>query len=100
MQTNKITLPASFEASESECTWLMAEDGDRHLIWVNLPLPDHYLEIEIVPSNYPGLTMATIHNTADQLHQHILENCGGMLVRKMNLPGVEEIGDIVPDGED
>lgn len=98
MQTNNFGLPTDFEASENETTWLMDADGERQIIWVALPLPNHYLEIEINPSDYPGLTIATVQKTAEELRQHILENCGDMLVRHSNLRGCEQLDDAMPAG--
>lgn len=94
--TREVMLPADFEETERGNIWLMSEDGTRHNAWIRLT-DDHWLEIEIRPDNYPGLSMATIRLTGDDLLLHILAHCGGMSIRRLNLPGAESLGDEVPE---
>lgn len=96
--TQQVTLPTDFEETERGNVWLMTEDGTGHNAWIRLT-DDYWLEIEIRPDNYPGLSVATIRLTEGELLRHILTHCGGMSIRKVNLPGAESWGDEVPNEE-
>lgn len=81
---------AAFELDETERgnIWLTNEEGAcNHNVWIRLH-GQKWLQIAIRPENYPGLTVNTITITDAELTAHIHKTCDGMVVRKMNLPGV------------
>lgn len=97
--TNEVTLPADFEADERGNVWLMTEDGTGHNIWIDLG-NDCWLEIELRPENFPGLSVATLCLSCDELKRHIFTHCRGMWVRTLSLPGAERFWEQIPELED
>jgi hypothetical protein len=93
-----VSLPASFSETERGNVWLTTEDGTGHNIWIGLG-NDNRLEIAIRVENYPGLNVATIKVTDAELAQHIRQHCGGMIVRKLNVDGLEDISGEIPEPE-
>lgn len=96
--THSVTLPPGYDETERGNGWLITEDGTGHNAWIRLE-DDHWLEIEVRPDNYPGLSVATIRRTDAELLRHILEHCSGMWIRKLNSRGAEDFGERVPDEE-
>lgn len=69
--------------------WLTNEEGAcNHNVWIRL-VGQKWLQIAIRPENYPGLAVNTITVTDAELAAHINKECGGMVVRKANLDGLQ-----------
>ncbi len=94
-----VTLPSDFFETERGNVWLTTDDGTGHNIWIDLG-QDNRLEISIRLENYPGLNVATVKSTDADLAQHILRHCGGMIVRKLNIEGIEHVAEVIPETDD
>ena len=90
-------------------TWLLPEEGNHHYILKRLTIgrvvggaraasrADYWLQVEVIPDNYPGLTMNVINNTEAQLADHINKTFGGWVVRRWNINGIKVKDDRVVD---
>jgi len=87
-------LDKDFYACERGNTWLAKEDTGNHVAWFKLD-DDHFLEVAVEPSNYPGFKVAVIEKPEAGLAKHINEKCQGWLVKKCNVPGVNVEDDYV-----
>lgn len=89
-----------FDLNETELgnIWLVNEEGN-HNAWIRLG-GNRWLQIAIRPENYPGLTVNTITVTDEALAAHINKECGGMVIRKLNLDGVKVDGAYIADEDD
>jgi len=90
---------------ESECgnTWLSSESGGNYIL-IGLNINDNdsetsqFLEISILPENYPGLNVCTVTEYVKNMIDHIQERYEGWNCRKWNLSvevPVNENGEIV-----
>ena len=90
---------------ESECgnTWLSSESGGNYIL-IGLNINDNdsetsqFLEISILPENYPGLNVCTVTEYVKNIVEHIQERYEGWVCRKWNLPieaPINEDGEIV-----
>ena len=79
-------------------TWLTDDSGEYILI----SLDQGYLEISILPENYPGLSVRTVDETEGEMVAFIRERYEGWFIRKWNLSSDEpcnEEGYITAKGE-
>ena len=102
-----MNFPEDFAESERGNTWLLG-DNDNHYILIGLNVcnndieASHYLEISMVPDNYPGFTIETISIYNEELKKFIQDRYAGWAVRKWNLPfdaPVDEVGEIKEEDE-
>jgi hypothetical protein len=83
----EITLPRNFYACERGNIWLSSDDG-KHIAWFGVG-DSRWLQVSVVPHNYPGFQIASVIFTDEQLAAHIRRRCGGWRVNKLNLEGVK-----------
>jgi hypothetical protein len=70
----QIHLPEDWSACERGNVWIFAPqtEGDKHLAYLKLPFDlDMWLEVSIVPENWPGLNVKVVTLTEPQLAAHI-----------------------------
>jgi len=77
----------SEEMNERGNTWLYDRENDRQYYLGRLE-GNRWLEITIVPANYPGFVIHTITGTEEDLAAHINDKWAGALIRKCNIAGV------------
>jgi hypothetical protein len=95
-------LPEDFVENERGNTWLMSDD-DGHYILIGIEVDEddietsQYLEITLVPNNYPGFYIQTIQTYNSELLETIQDSFAGWDVRRWNLPvecPVDEVNQI------
>lgn len=93
--------PPLLEATDHLCergnTLLVTGEGNM-VAWLDL-LGDQRLQVSWCPDNYPALNVTVVTLTDAQLAEHINTRCGGWLIRKCNIEGVNVEGDYVADAE-
>jgi hypothetical protein len=79
----------------------LLETGEGNMVaWLDLE-GNHRLQVSWCPDNYPALNVSVIELTDEQLAAHINDKCGGWLIRKCNIDGVnDENGSVAGKDED
>jgi hypothetical protein len=85
----KMILPKTWSDCERGNIWLCTEEMEKHLAYFRMPGKDNWLEVSLVPENYPGFNVGVINLSEKGLAAHIQARCDGWVVRKMNISGVK-----------
>lgn len=94
-----VQLPDDFHACERGNVYLTSNENLNHIAWFRLQRYDSgdfagksvWLQVSVVPENYPSVNVSTIFATDVELAEHINTECEGFIVRKINLAGVHLI---------
>ena len=82
-------------------TWLIQCEEGYHLAYFKLdPGKNLWIELSIVPPNYPGLHLEVIQKTEYEIVRHINMMCGGWLIRKANIAGIRHSAEWEIVGDD
>jgi hypothetical protein len=90
-----VELPDDWYEDEKGNTWLVDEDGMRHIAYLDVP-GGRRLELEINMDNVPGLTLQLLSpedGSDARLAAHISGRLSGWIARRCNIDGVEVGGD-------
>lgn len=86
---NAIPLPVDWSDCERGNVYLVGGDGEQHLAYFAIQ-QNYWLEVSLVPANYPAFNVAVVQMDENELAQHIIENCTGWTIRKLNIKGVPQ----------
>jgi hypothetical protein len=75
--------------NEKGNVYLTNEDGGCHLAFLSTGNTNQWLQVQIIPENYPSLNVKLIEASDEMLAKQINEQNAGWFVKKANLPGIK-----------